>query len=593
MPRISEETIQQILAKTDIVEVIGETVTLSKQGKSYFGLCPFHSEKTPSFSVEPERKIYNCFSCGEKGNAITFLQKTGNLSFVEAIEELAYRANMNLDFSEYKQENPNTRLYQINQDALHFYTLYLSNTKQGQKAKDYLLERGLTTDIIQDFELGLAPAEFDLLTKTLTKKEYLISDLYDLGLVKQSQNDTFYDLFRDRIIIPIKDEKGNTVAFSGRVYGDIDDNSPKYINSPQTKIFTKSNVLYNLHNAINAIKQHNRVVLFEGYMDVIAAYRSGIKESVASMGTSLTKEQVKLMKKYTDNVTICYDGDPAGIEATSRAINLCQAEGLHIKIVLLPDRLDPDDYIRKFSTDKLRHFIDEKWMDGIEFQYVKNNMDIDFTKMLDIERFKKTVFDLIKNTSHTIIETYINRLAKDTQISTESIRQDFEQYTKRNIQNIARRPVKKVAIDSKYVVAERKLLNYFLNSYRYVEDFNGEFQGMFYISDIVRDIRIMIEDMYFNIEPGNEKTITIAEFESNLTDEQRQFYESKVKYKDVTLDDKEYLDFKNVLNDYLKEIQIEQWNEEIKIAPTIQEKIKLAEYRDLKLKEENRWTKRK
>lgn len=593
MPRISEETIQEILAKTDIVDVIGETVTLSKQGKSYFGLCPFHSEKTPSFSVEPERKIYNCFSCGEKGNAITFLQKTGNLSFIEAVENLAYRANMNLDFTEYKQENPHTRLYQINQDALNFYKLYLSNTKQGQTAKEYLQNRGLSSDIISEFELGLAPNEYSLLTKTLTAKGVLVSDLFDLGLVKQSQNDTFYDLFRDRIIFPIKDEKGNTVAFSGRLYNDIEDNSPKYINSPQTKVFTKSNVLYNLHNAVNAIKQHNRVVLFEGYMDVIAATRSGIKESVASMGTSLTKEQVKLMKRFTNNVTICYDGDPAGIEATSRAINLFQSEGFQIKIVLLPDRLDPDDYIRKFSTDKLAHFINEKWIDGIEFQYIKNNMDIDFSKMLDIERFKKTVFDLIKNTSHTIIETYINRLAKDTKISAESIRQDFQQYTKRNIQNIVQRPVKKVPIDSKFEVAERKILNYFLDDYRYVEDFNGEFQGMFYISDIVRDIRIMIEDMYFNIEEGQAKTISIAEFEQNLTEEQKHFYESKVKYKDVALDAKEYLDFKNVLNSYLKDIQFEQWNEEIKIAPTIQEKIKLAEYRDLKLKEENRWTKRK
>ncbi len=593
MSRINEETINEILSKTDILEVIGEKVTLSKQGKSYFGLCPFHNEKTPSFSVEPERKIFNCFSCGEKGNAITFLQKTKNLSFIEAIEDLAERANVNIDFTKFKKENPNSRLYNINNDALNFYKLYLSNTKQGVTAKNYLNKRGLTSEIINQFNLGLSPGDFDLLTKTLTAKGILVSDLYDLGLAKQSKVESFYDLFRDRIIIPIKDEKGNTVAFSGRTYLDKDKDSPKYINSPQTKIFTKSNILYNLNNALNHIKQNNRVVLFEGYLDVIAAYRANIKESVASMGTSLTKEQVKLIKKYTNNIVICYDGDPAGIEATSRAINLFTNEKMQIKIVMLPDRLDPDDYITKYSAEKLNHFINDKWIDGIEFQYRKNNMDIDFSKMLDIERFKKTVFDLIKNTSNTIIESYIRRLAEDVKISQESIRQDFQQYTKRNIRNITHKKSREMDIDNKFIVAERKILNYFLQNFKYVEDFNTEFQGMFYITDIVRDIRIAIEDIYFSNDENKLQSIDFKHFEEALSNEQMQFFQSKVKYNKIELKDQEYLDFKEVLNSYLTEIQIEKWNEEISVAPTIQEKIKLAEYRDLKLKEDKRWTKKK
>lgn len=593
MARINAETINQILAKTDIVEVIGEKVALSKKGKGYFGLCPFHNENTPSFSVEPERKIYNCFSCGEKGNAITFLQKTSNLSFVEAIEDLAQRANVEIDLGSYKKENPNSRFYNINNDAVNFYKLYLSNTKQGVIAKTYLHNRGLDNDIIQQFDLGLAPGEFDVLTKTLTSKGILVSDLYDLGLSKQSKKESFYDLFRDRIIIPIKDERGNTVAFSGRTYLDTDKDSPKYINSPQTKIFTKSNVLFNMNNAINHIKQNNRVVLFEGYMDVIAAYRAGIKESVASMGTSLTKEQVRLMKRYTNNVVICYDGDPAGIEATSRAINLFTNESMEIKIIMLPDRLDPDDYIKKFSAEKLNNFINEHWVDGIEFQYLKNNMDIDFSKMLDIERFKKTVFDLIKNTSNTIIESYIKRLSQDVNISEESIKQDFQQYTKRNIQNITRRQNPKMLIDSKYIVAERLILNYFLQDYRFVEDFNTEFKGMFYITDMVRDIRMAIEDLYFQEPQEERKSVDFESLEEVLSNDQKHFFESKIRYKKIELKDQEYLDFKEVLNSYIKEIQLEKWNEEIRVAPTIQEKIKLAEYRDLKLKEEKRWTKRK
>jgi len=592
MPLISDQTIQDVLANTDIVDLIGETVSLSKQGKSYFGLCPFHNEKTPSFSVEPERKTFHCFGCGEKGDAISFVQKTRNMSFVEAVETLADRANMNLDFSAHKTDDPNARLYGINQDALNFYKLYLSNTKQGQTALDYLHKRGIEDDIIQTFDLGLAPGEYDLLTKTLTDRDVLVSDLYDLGLTKQSKTDQYYDLFRNRIIIPIKDEKGNTVAFSGRVYLDKDESQAKYINSPQTKIFTKSNVLYNLNNARAAIEQTKRVVLFEGYMDVIAAHRAGIAESVASMGTSLTREQVRLIKKHTDHLIICYDGDPAGIEATSRAINLIQNEQMNVEIVLLPDRLDPDDYITKYGKDKLKQFIDNNRMDSIAFRYYKNNMDIDFTKMLDIERFKKTVFDLIKNTSHTIIETYIRRLATDTKLSIESIRQDFEQYTKRNIEPIGKRTVKQLPIDSKYVKADRFVLNYFLADYKYVVDFNGEF-GMFYISDMVRDLRMIIEDMYFAIPDDQPKTVTLADFTAQLTDEQRAFFEHKVKYKDQIVEQDEYMDFKDVLNEYLRTIQYQKWNEEIKVAPTIEEKIKLAEYRDLKLKEDNRWTKKR
>jgi DNA primase len=595
MAKIAPETIQDILAKTDIVELIGETVALSRQGKSYFGLCPFHSEKTPSFSVEPERKFYHCFSCGEKGDAISFLQKTRNLSFVESVEELAHRANMELDFSNYKQEDPHKELYAINQDALQFYKLYLENTKAGQEARDYLHARGITDDIISAFDMGLSPDGYDTLTKTLTSKDILVSDLYDLGLVKQSDKepDKFYDLFRRRVIIPIKDERGRVVAFSGRTYLDRDQDAPKYINSPQTKLFTKSNVLYHLDRAITAIQQTKRVVLFEGYMDVIAAVRAGIRDSVASMGTSLTRQQVELLKRHTNNVTICYDGDPAGIEATSRAINLFVDAGMEVRIVLLPDRLDPDDYITKYGKAALADFIDNKWIDGLEFEYRKNNMGIDFSKMLDIERFKKTVFDLIKNTSHTIIEAYIKRLASDTSLSEESIRQDFEQYTRRNIKQIRQKAVRPIPIESKYQVADRRILNYLLDDYKYVQDFNREFNGMFYLSDIVRDIRMVIEDLYFAIPEGEAKEITLEQVEALLTDEQRQYLHNRILYKNIDLDEREYVDFVKTLNEYLRSLQIEQWNEQIAIAPTLEEKIKLAEYRDMKLKEDQRWTKKR
>ncbi len=586
MPKISEEVIKEVLQKTDIVELISEKVSLSKKGKSYFGLCPFHNEKTPSFSVEPERKIYNCFSCGEKGNAITFKQKTENLSFIEALEDLAIKANIELDFTKYKTENPHKKYYEINDDAKNLYKLYLSSTKQGTIAKEYLNKRGISSEIINGFNIGLSPNEYDVLYKTLTEKGILVSDLYDLGLVKQSKKKTFYDLFRERIIFPIIDEHNNTVGFSGRSYLEIDPDSPKYINSPQTIIFTKSKVLYNLNNAINEIKKNNRVVLFEGYMDVIAAYRANIKESVASMGTSLTVEQVKLIKRYTKNVTICYDGDPAGIEAATRAIRLFENENMQVKIVLLPENLDPDDYLKKYSAAKLNDFINNQWIDKIEFSYLRNNMDIDFSKMLDIERFKKTIFDLIKNTSNTIIESYINRLAEDINVTVESVKQDFYQYTKKNISNIGERYKRVIPIDSKYSFAERRLLSYFLSDIKYVLKFNAEFGELFYIDTLSRDLKLLIEDMHYkNLESKEDSKISEDEFENVLSPEQLHFYHTKVKNKMIELLDKEYEDLIYTIQDYINlQLQLDL-EDKIKVAETAVEKIKLAKYRDVNFKE--------
>ncbi|MCK5388071.1 MAG: DNA primase, partial [Candidatus Izimaplasma sp.] len=565
---------------------ISEKVSLSKKGKSYFGLCPFHNEKTPSFSVEPERKIYTCFSCGEKGNAITFKQKTENLTFVEAVEDLAIKANIDLDFGTYKRENPHKKYFEINRDAENLYKLYLSSTKQGIIAKQYLVDRGIKDDVINAFNIGLSPTEFDVLYKTLTEKGILVSDLHDLGLVKQSKTKSFYDLFRERIIFPILDERGNTVGFSGRSYLQTDKDSPKYINSPQTVVFTKSRVVYNLSNAINEIKKNNRVVLFEGYMDVIAAYRANIKESVASMGTSLTTEQVKIMKKYTSNVTICYDGDSAGIEATTRAIKLFERENMQVKIVLLPDNLDPDDYLSKYSAEKLNSFINEKWMDKIEFSYIQNNMGIDHAKMIDIERFKKTIFDLIKNTSNTIIERYIKRLATDISVSVESVRQDFNQYTRKNIHVAGDRFKRAIPIDSKYLFAERRLLCYFLSDIKYVLKFNAEFGEIFYINSMTRDIKHLIEDTHYkNLEDNKNSDISEDELVNILNEEQLHFYNTKVKNKMIMLFDKEYEDLIGTIQDYLNFLIQTELEEKIRAAETATEKIELAKYRDTNFKE--------
>lgn len=596
MARISDNLIQEVLQKTEIVDLISEKVALSKHGKSYFGLCPFHNEKTPSFSVDPERGIYNCFSCGEKGNAITFKQNTENLTFVEAIEDLAIRANIDYDFSSYQKVDPNKHLYQINLDAKNFYKLYLSSTKPGQLAKEYLHKRHITDEIIQQFEFGLAPSEFDLLHKTLTAKDYLPTDLYDLGLVKQSSNDNFYDLFRDRIIFPIHDEKGNVVAFSGRVYKE-GDNTAKYINSPQTKVFTKSNILYNLHNAINEIKKEERIVLFEGYMDVIAAFRAGVKSGVASMGTSLTREQVRLMKRYTDNVTICYDGDPAGIEATLRAIDLFQKEQLTVKIVTLPDRMDPDDYVNQYGNDALKTYIDSNWQDTFEYTYSRSKETIDFTKMLDIEKFKVQIFTMIKASPRSVIEHYIKLLSSDTNISIESLRQDFNQYARRDINTEKRVFKQRNEMETKYIFAERRMVNYLIYKEEYKIKYRKELGSIFFIQDEVRELLEIIEELWFdesqkeksNLEHKPEEepvNIIKDEFLSKLTEAQKEFFYGKCVHRDLDLSEKEFNDLVKALHEYKKNLQVNKFELEISSTDDIEEKIRLAKYRDLKIKED-------
>ncbi|MCF7925485.1 MAG: DNA primase [Candidatus Izimaplasma sp.] len=585
MARIDQAKIQEILNKTDILDVVGEQVSLSKKGKSYFGLCPFHDEKTPSFSVEPNKKIFNCFSCGEKGNAITFLQKTKNMHYLDALRYLADQANVTLDINNEQHVNPHQGYYDINQEAMQFYQFYLSSTKTGNLAKNYLKDRGITDDIITTFHLGLAPDDFDLLTKTLVSKDYVEADLIDLGLVKQSQKESFYDLFRKRIMFPIIDDKNRVLAFSGRIYQG-EENQPKYINSPQSDIFTKSNVIYNLNNALSAIKKHNRVILLEGYMDVIALYRVGIKEAVASMGTSLTTAQVKLLKRYTNDITICYDGDAAGLDATSRAIDLLIADNFNVKVVLLKDGLDPDDYIKIHSKDALIKAINETWLDALEFKYFQYQSNTDLSKMLEIEKFKKDVFDLIKELPHTTIDRYLDKLSSDANLKLESIKQDFIQYTKRQFNRTKQQLRSQIKIDSKYKIAERKLINYFIEDVKYLHRFHQDFGDLFFIDQVTRDIRHAIEDLYYFSDDPDYNSVAKEELYHALEPHQITYFENHIEYKKELLSDDEFFDFIETLKAYEKKMKIEEYTVKIQEALTKDEKIALAVKRR-KLKEDS------
>ena len=351
--KISEDQLNMIRNAVDIVDVVNEYVQLKKQGRNYFGLCPFHGENTPSFSVSPDKQIFHCFGCGAGGNVFTFLMDIEGYSFVEAAKELAERGNIPLEIeisdSSARTEQPSASKKMIAAHELlcKFYHHLLVNTKEGENALQYLEDRGFTRQAIDRFSIGYALNSWEFVTNFLSKRGF-DSDLLDQAgiIVKREEDDKQFDRFRNRIMFPIHNHQGEVVAFSGRALGN---DEPKYLNTPETPIFNKSKLLYNFHQARANIRKKEFVVLFEGFADVISAAEAGVDNGVATMGTSLTEEHIQILKRNCNEVLLCFDSDKAGIEAANRASNMFFQEGMTIKVAYMPDGLDPDEYIKKYG----------------------------------------------------------------------------------------------------------------------------------------------------------------------------------------------------------------------------------------------------
>ena len=351
--RIEDEKINQIREAVDIVDLIGEYVQLKKQGRNYFGLCPFHGENSPSFSVSTEKQIFHCFGCGAGGNIFTFLMDIEGYNFVESAKVLAEKGNVPLEV-EINKDSKRSNMPEGSQQMLEahdllrkFYNHLLVNTKEGQEALEYLLDRGFTEETIEKFQIGYSLDSWDFVSKFLLKRGFPPEFMEQAGLIIYREKDeSYFDRFRNRVMFPIMDHQGNTIAFSGRAMGD---DEPKYLNSPETPIFNKSKTLYNFHHARPHIRKKEQVVIFEGFADCISAVRAGVENSVATMGTALTDQHIQLLKRNTDQVLICYDSDSAGLNAANRAVNMLQEKDFTVKVALMPDNMDPDDYIKEFG----------------------------------------------------------------------------------------------------------------------------------------------------------------------------------------------------------------------------------------------------
>ncbi|MEO6639161.1 MAG: DNA primase [Ginsengibacter sp.] len=433
---IAPETIQQIVSRIDIIEILSSFVKLKKRGQNYLGLCPFHNEKSPSFTVSPAKEIYKCFGCGRSGNTIGFLMEHEKYSYVEALKWLAAKYNVQIEETEtspeYKeQQQVADSLYIINKFAQKFFSEVLFTTDEGLNiGLEYLKERGFREEIIKKFEIGYNPAARDTFSEAATSAKFNEELLKKSGLSVE-RDQALQDNYRGRIIFPVHNHSGKLAGFGARLIKK-NDKAPKYINTPENEIYVKSKILYGSWFARQAIDKADECLLVEGYTDVLALHQANIENVVASGGTSLTPDQLRVVKKYTKNLTILYDGDSAGIKAALRGIDLALEEGLNVRLVVLPNEEDPDSYINKNGANSLLNFIRENKKDFIMFQLehavkeagndtnkkseVVNNIAEsiarinraeDFTKQQDYIHKASELLKIDESGLHTLVNKYI------------------------------------------------------------------------------------------------------------------------------------------------------------------------------------------
>lgn len=519
MTRIPTEVIDHIREQNDIVEVISEYVNLKKRGRNYVGLCPFHNEKTPSFSVTEDRQMFKCFGCGQGGNVISFIREIETLDFVETIHFLAKRVGVSLPESKHKQSNLSTESRQVLSafDMLTtYYSHYLKYAEEAVDGLTYFTERGITAETIERFKLGYAPSDSEMTVQFLQQKGFHEQLLVKTGLLSARDNNTFVDLFRGRVIFPIKNHNGDPVAFGGRA---ITDEQPKYLNSPEHELFRKGNLLYNYDLAKNHIREQNEVIVFEGYMDVLSADQAGIKHVIATLGTSFSESQAKLLNRYANSVILCFDSDDAGVKGSFTAATLLHNQGSNVKIATVPDGMDPDQYIKEFGVEAFKKNVIET--SDTYFKFLMNytrrnyNLSIESERIAYIEEITKQL-GLIE--SEIEREYYINDIALEFNINREiiqnSILRQRNQYkakentdktwqnsnTKHEINNINRYG----SIPPDYHKAETKLLSYMLSNDYIIEKVQEQLGVNFNIDEH----NVILTHLYALYEEKNQVTVS-------------------------------------------------------------------------------------
>lgn len=432
-----KEIIEEIKARCDIASVIGDYIKIQPSGQNYKALCPFHVEKTPSFHISTAKQVYKCFGCGEGGDVINFVMKMENLDFMDAVRLLANRCGIDINFNideETKQKIELSKKYQdIHTEAARFY--FSNLVKSKNRGYDYLRNRGLDDKTIKRFGLGYSQDSWNsLMDYLIEEKGYSQEELLECGLIgKSTKTDKYYDKFRNRVMFPIFDYRGNVIGFGGRV---LDDSLPKYLNSPDTLIFNKRHNLYGLNFARKNLSSRT-VILVEGYMDLISLYQYGIQIAVATLGTALTSQQARLIKRYADNVIISYDSDGPGTKASLRAIDILVEAGLSVKVLDLKDAKDPDEYVRKYGTDEYRKAMKDA-VPRIKFKIDNLKSYFDLSKDQDNIKFAQEAVNIIKQLKSPVeIDYYIKYLSEIVQLDEDAVKREIygKSYSSRNLSN--------------------------------------------------------------------------------------------------------------------------------------------------------------
>ncbi|MFJ5554223.1 DNA primase [Staphylococcus capitis] len=423
--RIDQSVINEIKDKTDILDLVSEYVKLEKRGRNYIGLCPFHDEKTPSFTVSEDKQICHCFGCKKGGNVFQFTQEIKDVPFVEAVKELGERVNIKVDVgqTQYNQQSQmasdDLKMIEMHELIQDYYHYALMKTVEGEEALNYLRQRGFTDKLIKQRQIGYAPDSSHFCHDFLEKKGYDIELAYEAGLLSRNEeNFSYYDRFRNRIMFPLKNAQGRIVGYSGRTYNNQE---PKYLNSPETPIFQKRRLLYNLDKARKSIRQNDEIVLLEGFMDVIKSDYAGLKQVVASMGTQLSQEHMTFLKKLTNNITLMFDGDYAGREATLKTGQALLQQGLNVYVIQLPSGMDPDEYIGKYGNEAFLNFVAKDKKAFVLFKVESHQDEINNNDLAYERHFREATHDIAQVQSTILRNKLIQDVANIFNMSPEMI----------------------------------------------------------------------------------------------------------------------------------------------------------------------------
>lgn len=548
---INNEMINEIRNKVDIVEIISNYIPLTQRGKNYFGVCPFHDDHSPSMSVSKEKQIFTCFSCGATGNVFTFVADYEHIGFYDAVRMLGNKVGYNLGNSKITK-NKNDEAYNIYKLSTKFYQNNL-NTNLGKNAMEYLEKRKIDKETIKKFQIGLSIPKLSL-TDYLLNKQINLKKLVELGI----SNDNGTDLFVSRIMFPLYDLEGNIVAFSGRIYNTKD--ASKYINTKETSIFKKGTILYNYHNAKEMLKKNDSIIVMEGFMDVIRANTIGITNCVATMGTALTKQNATLLKKMANNIILCFDGDKAGEEATTNAINILKEIDVNPKVVRLEEELDPDEYILKYGADKFKTKIANP-SNSIDFLMDIHKSDKNLADIEDISKYiDESIKDLSSVEDDVLVELTINKLSGEFNISYDTLKNKYL-----NLKNNAKKQNKETISVNKpklnqYDKAARTLIFYMLKDEKIIN--MVEKKITFFQDPNIRALSNEIISYYHKYN-----SLNIADFISYICDKEEEiklFNEiMTLKLKD-TYAEEEIEDYIKVINSYPIKNKVNELSKKIK-----------------------------